>query len=549
MSAPALRSITNELDIAYTSYPSASNSIEFVDMPMLEIIGSYLRVYYAVALKRINLPNLVSVGGTNYYSNGYLTIQSNSALQSVNFTNLTTVSGSLSIQSNQELLRVNFSELVTVSSSISISSNSKLEDLFMFKLATSGQFYVQSNGALTQLSLPSLTTVSGMLQISYNSVMLRADVMATQIYSGLLVYGNTLMENLYFDRLAYIGTLYESACASGSYEDICIYSNDALVNATFPLLNLRRSSDSASKGTFIPFGIHAQFADYTWWFGGASYATAPRPDLFDNPAGSPTLGVNDSTTCVGDAIPYTTNLLLCDLSYFINASTVRKITGALRIRGPAYMLGTSLAPSFDYPQLNATGTQLQITGLTSQTNAIRMPSLNVIGTDFWYIYNDESPDFVLSLPTLHNIQNDLWYKNCGSQYSRSLYDFNLPTLYSIGNDLIIQSNYGNRVTMAQMQTIGGYLYLWYNYGMTSVSLVSLQTVGEYIDIYYNSQSYYDIGIKRIELNSLQSFGSYMNVRDNDELKFMNLTSLQTVPQYRACATPPLARARLVLRPD
>ena len=152
-------------------------------------------------------------------------------------------------------------------------------------------------------------------------------------------------------------------------------------------------------------------------------------------------------------------------------------------------------------------------------------------------------------PGPHVWNCDLWYKYCGSQYSRSLYDFNLPTLYSIGNDLIVQSNYGNRITMAQIQTIGGYLYLAYNYGMTSVSLVSLQTVGEYIDIFYNSQSYYDIGINRIELNSLQSFGSYMSVRDNDELKFMNLTSLQSVPQYRACATPPLARARPVLHPD
>ena len=63
VSAPVLRSVTNELEVAYSTHPSyPSNSIEFVDMPMLEIIGSYLRVYYAVALKRINLPNLVSVG-------------------------------------------------------------------------------------------------------------------------------------------------------------------------------------------------------------------------------------------------------------------------------------------------------------------------------------------------------------------------------------------------------------------------------------------------------------------------------------------------------
>ena len=523
---------------------------------------------FAVTFERNTNLGKIDFGSLEYIGQS-LNIYYNDVLELVNMTKLATVTNSLTINTNYELLRLNFKGLVTVSSTLSISSNTKLEAFSMARLAScgsfslssslltqlslpsltsSGPFSITSNSAMQWLSLPSVTSVGGQMSISSNSAMLWADVKAQSISSGLLVNNNYLLESLYFERVTYIYQLCDTCCyASGYIENICIYSNDALVNATFPLLNMPRASDYGSKGTFIPFNIHAQFADYTWWFGGASYATAPRPDLFDNPAGSPTLGVNDSTTCVGDAIPYTTDLLLCDMSYFVNASTVRKITGALRIRGPAYMLGTSLASSFDYPQLNSTGTQLHISGLTTATTAIRMPSLNTIGTDFWYIRNYANIE--LSLPALHNIQNDLWYIYCGSSEAYSLHEFNLPTLYSIGNDLIIQSNYGNRVTMAQMQTIGGYLNLWYNYGMTSVSLVSLQTVGEYIDIYYNSQSYYDIGIKRIELNSLQSFGSYMNVRDNDELKFMNLTSLQTVPQYRACATPPLARARLVLRPD
>ena len=537
---------------------------------------------FAVTFERNTNLGKIDFGSLEYIGQS-LNIYYNDVLELVNMTKLATVTNSLTINTNYELLRLNFKGLVTVSSTVSISSNTKLEAFSMARLAScgsfslssslltqlslpsltsSGSFSITSNSAMQWLSLPSVTSVGGQMSISSNSAMLWADVKAQSISSGLLVNNNYLLESLYFERVTYIYQLCDSCCyASGYIENICIYSNDALVNATFPLLNMPRASDYGSKGTFIPFNIHAQFADYTWWFGGATYATAPRPDLFYNPAGAPTLGVNDSTTCVGDAIPYTTDLLLCDMSYFVNASTVRKITGALRIRGPAYMLGTSLASSFDYPQLNSTGTQLHISGLTTATTAIRMPSLNTIGTDFWYIRNYANIE--LSLPALHNIQNDLWYIYCGSSEAASLHEFNLPTLYSIGNDLVIEQNqYGNHTTMAQLQTIGGNMWVYYNYMSARLSLVSLQTVGEYIDIRQNSQYTYTYvcnpncayqyvyrGIKHIELTSLQSVGSYIRVYNNDKLQLMDLTSLQTVPEYRACATPPLTRARLVCCPD
>ena len=61
--------------------------------------------------------------------------------------------------------------------------------------------------------------------------------------------------------------------------------------------------------------------------------------------------------------------------------------------------------------------------------------------------------FRVSLPTLHNIQNDQVSTYAVLSFAVRL---QLLTLYSIGNDLIVQSN--EPITMAQIQTILG-LYL------------------------------------------------------------------------------------------
>ena len=81
--------------------------------------------------------------------------------------------------------------------------------------------------------------------------------------------------------------------------------------------------------------MHAQFADHTWWYS-------------DSLVSHNTLQTQD---CAGDAMPLSTELLLCDLTSFINASTIRNISGALRIRGPAYMMGTNPLPDFSFPLL------------------------------------------------------------------------------------------------------------------------------------------------------------------------------------------------------
>ncbi len=165
-------------------YVTDNNSITSLSFPQLQSISGELKATNSNQLSSLSLPNLISIGGDVALGtdtrNGQWD-QTLSALTSVDFSNLTTIVGSVNIVNTTVITSLNFPKLETVSTGtdtqgLFIFANNKpsaLTSISLPSLTTVGAYHgvyvnIQINQLpnLTALNLSNLTTVGGSLNIS-----------------------------------------------------------------------------------------------------------------------------------------------------------------------------------------------------------------------------------------------------------------------------------------------------------------------------------------------------------------------------------------------
>jgi hypothetical protein len=128
-------------------------------------IGGFFECKYS-KIESINSPILDSIGG-------YLLIQSNIEMKSVQFNSLQVINGGLTIKSNSKFCNMNFNEVVIINGNVLFQS---LNDLLYIDSLSSlktinGDFTIESNFKLKKiLSIDSLTTVND-ITIKQNTVL------------------------------------------------------------------------------------------------------------------------------------------------------------------------------------------------------------------------------------------------------------------------------------------------------------------------------------------------------------------------------------------
>lgn len=136
-------------------------------------LGSYLNVSFNPVLTDITALSTIQEVGPNYI-NGFLAINNNNSLTSVNGLDLITECGSyFFLGSNPVMTTINgLNGLTTVNGDFEVAGNAVLNDLNAFTSLTTvdGTFNIDNNPALTNLSeFGNLTTVGGDLTIATNA--------------------------------------------------------------------------------------------------------------------------------------------------------------------------------------------------------------------------------------------------------------------------------------------------------------------------------------------------------------------------------------------
>lgn len=153
-------------------------------------IGVRITVRLNVALLRLHLPALVSVGGL-------LTIAANELLSDINLERLSTIQrGSLQIVGNNALPLVRLPALTSVggneSGTIHIHSNALLTSVVLIKLTRIGNnLMIYNDSLLYSIRLPALLEVGGQLEIRDNKQLAMIDMdSVTTVGQQIVIFGN-----------------------------------------------------------------------------------------------------------------------------------------------------------------------------------------------------------------------------------------------------------------------------------------------------------------------------------------------------------------------
>ena len=218
-------------------------------------------------------------------------------------------------------------------------------------------------------------------------------------------------------------------------------------------------------------------------------------------------------SCHGDITAFSADAMACNERYLINASGLIEVTGNVRL--------TSLASditSLVLPNLVVVGGDLYVADVDAATTTLSFPLLaNVHGK----VYFSDVETETIELPLLQNVSGDVYF---GSWYGG--YSLRLPSLQLVGGYFYVYS-YASTLDVGNLESVGSYFNLDYNYYLDTVNASSLQTVGSYLSIDYLRYS----SLTELSFVSLTRVGSYLSIRTNPSILLLSFESLVYVGGY------------------
>jgi len=183
---------------------------------------------------------------------------------------------------------------------------------------------------------------------------------------------------------------------------------------------------------------------------------------------------------------------------------------------------------------------VRLVSLAAEITSLRLPSLVVIGQDL-YVADVDAATTTLSFPLLANVHGKVYFSYVetetielpllqnvsGDVYFGSWYggySLRLPSLQLVGGYFYVYS-YASTLDVGNLESVGSYFNLDYNYYLDTVNASSLQTVGSYLSIYYVRDS----SLTELSFASLTRVGSYLSISNNPSIGNNYIFSIAKCP--------------------
>ena len=221
-----------------------------------------------------------------------------------------------------------------------------------------------------------------------------------------------------------------------------------------------------------------------------------------------------ATTCAGDATMMSSTVLLCNDVTQMSTEDIVEVTGDLRLSSLSYDI-----TSVTLPNLIVIGGDLYAADVDEATTTLSFPLLaNVHGTVCFNYVETET----IELPLLQNVSGDVrFYSSSGDHHS-----LRLPSLQRVGGYFYVR-RYASSLDVGNLESVGSYFSLGYNYYLDTVNVSSLQTVGSYLSIYYVPYS----SLTELSFASLTRVGSYLSISSHSSILLLSFESLVYVGGY------------------